>query len=187
MRFWILAAIALMLVAAPDSAQSQNSAVKGPARTVALALAGPPVTDVYGPPGGNVTVSSAGFLPGNFATAFPDNLNFRFHNLACRTGWYTAGLDLEAAAAEFYSLYLIIGGGDPIRVQIFNTKCPVGGGPGFTGTGSFSNLAFLGADSFEVGDELVGLFTEDITFEVWIEDLGGPTRIVLSGTDLAPN
>jgi hypothetical protein len=81
-----------------------------------------------------------------------------------------------------------------MKVQTFNTNCGAGGGPTFAGNGgSFSNWAFLGSDSFVEGDELEGLFTENITIEIYLEhddDFNAPAPhdfLVLSGTDSAPN
>jgi hypothetical protein len=195
MKFWNLTALTMtlaMVAAAPDSAHSQNSAVKGPTRTVTLT--GQSLENVYGPPGGQVSIFSAGSLQGNFLVNFPDNMIYRVHNLACRTGWYTANTSLEDAASEFYVIYLTIWTAEPqiIRVQTFNTGCPAGGGPGFAGNGSYSNFAYLGSDSFVPGDELEGLFTEKITIDIFLErDDGEPlppdAEPVLSGTDLAPN
>jgi hypothetical protein len=194
MRFWILAAIALMLVAAPDSAQSQNSAVKGPTRTIALT--GPSFGDVYGPPGGKVSIYSAGSLQGNFPIDFPDNMLYRVHNLACRTGWYTNSPDLAVPARQAYAIYLKVD--DPpqtIRVQTFNTVCSAGGGGGFAGNGSFSNFAYIGGFPFDIEtDTIPGLFTSRIEIEIYLESddgIDGPedpgSVLVLSGFDPPPS
>jgi hypothetical protein len=193
MKFWNLTALIMtlaMVAAAPDSAHSQGSS-GGPARTIDLT--GPSLGDVYGPPGGQVNVYPGGSLLGNFAEDYPDSMFYRVHNLACRSGWYTAFSNLDLPAQQFYVIYLTIA--DPfqrMRVQTFNTGCSSGGGGGFAGNGSFSNLAYIGPHPFAIENALEGLFTADITIEIYLEGddgvdapVGG--QLVLSGTDPAPN
>lgn len=177
---------------AGGSAFAQEDVGRQP-RTVRLAPEPAAFIGVFGGiPGGTVEIYESRVFPGAFTDFFPEYMVYNVRHLACRTAFYTAGLELEDAAREFYAIYLTIGAdlSQRMRVQTFNTDCNSAGDAGLAVTGDFSSLAWLQDGDPEL--PLPGLFTDQITIEVFLEtDDGqdapqpGDVRVFI-GTDPAP-
>ena len=187
----VISVVSLCCFGAASTAFAQGN--NGKPRFVSLSI--PPdgvITGSNGPASAAVQIFGPQDLNlnGNFGGLYPESISYNVSNLACLTPFYTLGLSQADAANEFYAIYLTIGdfgdGENEMRLQIFNTGCSSGGGPGFAGSGNFSSLVWLQSDN-PIPDPpaLEGLFTDSITIQVKLE---GSTRagVVLSGSDPAP-